>query len=78
MENLRQEYQNLLESNSTQEVAYANWQVNKNQVTELELDQANEDFDRRLEEIDKSITRMKNLQLFTRLTAALKSHFKKA
>ena len=75
MEKLRQEYRDVLESNRTREVAHENWQINDNQITEMELNQANEDFDRRLEEINKSIARMKNKRLFSRLKAALQSHF---
>ena len=74
MESLRKKYKDLLQINKSWEAAEEKRKINENPDTILELDQAEKEFDERLEEVEKSIEKMKNKRLFARLTAALKSH----
>ena len=76
MDALRQEYRAFKQSYRNWKVALKNHQVNSNEITKIELDQANEDFERRSETIGRTIDRMKARRLYARLSAALNSHEK--
>ena len=78
MESLRKQYKDLLRFNKSWEAAEEKQKINETPDTILELDQAEKEFDERLEEVEKSIEKMKNKRLFARLTAALISHSTRA